>query len=233
MRAGDWQCFVMESENESGAEMAKLDDLDPTAIMSERKNGALDTLPKRWWQWVLLYPQVPVAVISALGGLLLGNIPQIIQFVTATRIGVPVAGVAYAQEQEQAWERNAKCHREIEHTKPNTDTNYAIDLLPCPSGDILVTLTPIQSPDRPRYKWIVTKDLFTQQARFSFTTAALAEDARAQPGAPSTVRVIDSTKQGGNIVRRLLLSDNTCIDETVDAFTGRRLDQKSAPCTRF
>jgi hypothetical protein len=233
MRAGDWQFFVMENENESGAEMAKLDDLDATAIMSERKNGALDTLPKRWWQWVLLYPQVPVAVISALGGLLLGNIPQIIQFVTATRIGVPVAGVAYAQEQAQAWERNAKCHREIEHTKPNTDTNYAIDLLPCPSGDILVTLTPIQSPDRPRYKWIVTKDLFTQQGRFSFTTAALAEDARAQPGAPSPVRVIDSTKQGGNIVRRLLLSDNTCIDETVDAFTGRRLDQKSAPCTRF
>jgi len=27
--------------------------------------------------------------------------------------------------------------------------------------------------------------------------------------------------------------ENTCVDESIDAYTGRRLDQKSAPCSKF
>ncbi len=34
-------------------------------------------------------------------------------------------------------------------------------------------------------------------------------------------------------VRRIQRSDNSCVDETIAAYTGRRLDQKQAPCMKF
>jgi len=40
-------------------------------------------------------------------------------------------------------------------------------------------------------------------------------------------------KDGHNIVRRLQLSDNTCIDEIIDPVRGRRVSSQRAPCTRF
>ena len=50
---------------------------------------------------------------------------------------------------------------------------------------------------------------------------------------PDSVRVVDIKKQGTSVVRRIQRSDNTCVDETIDAYTGRRLDQKQAPCSKF
>src|SRR5260370_22276236 len=96
---------------------------------------AMSELPQRWWQWLLMNPTMAIA--------LFGAVPQYYQWVTAFRMGVPSTAVNDAQEQLQAWERNLSCQhdRDVQSVKPSSKTNYGIELTPCPSGDILVTLT--------------------------------------------------------------------------------------------
>jgi hypothetical protein len=186
----------------------------------------MDGLPQRWWQWALMYPTVIVALIGA--------VPQYYQWAAAATMGLPIsANVRGAQEQEMAWERNVNCLRGIDHIKPGSSTNYAIDLVSCPSGDILITLTPLQSPDQQISKWIVTKNLFTRVAQQLFSIGALAQGAGTPPGGPTQVRILDTKKDGAVVTRRVQLSDNTCIDETIDAYTGRRIDRRQAPCSNF
>lgn len=190
----------------------------------------MDGSPQRWWQWVLMYPTIVIA--------LAGAIPQYRQWITAMLIGVPVSGdVADAQQQEKAWQRNVNCLNGISHMKPSSSTNYAIDLVSCPTGDILVTLTPLQNPDQQVSKWIITQALFTATAETAVPQAAphieLAQAAGPIPSAADPVRVLDIRKQGSTVTRRIQLSDNTCVDETIDAYTGRRLDQKPSACSKF
>jgi hypothetical protein len=190
----------------------------------------MDGSPQRWWQWVLMYP----TIVVALAGALAGAIPQYYQWISAAALGLPIFGnVGDAQQQERTWERNVGCLRGIDHIKPTSSTNYSIDLVSCPTGDILVTLTPLQNPDQQVSRWIITKVLFTQVADAAPARLELAQAAGTPAGSPDTERVLDIKKQGANVVRRVQRSDNTCVDETIDAYTGRRLEQKPAPCAKF
>jgi hypothetical protein len=129
------------------------------------------------------------------------------------------------------------CLNGIEHIKPTSSTAYSIDLVSCPTGDILVTLTPLQNPEQQISKWIITKALFTETAEAALPHSSprieLAQAAGPVPAAPDPVRVLDIRKQGASVIRRVQLSNNTCVDETIDAYTGRRLDQKPAACSKF
>jgi hypothetical protein len=187
----------------------------------------MDGTPQRWWQWVLMYP----TIILALGG----AIPQYYQWISAAALGLsPFADVGDAKQQERTWERNLTCLRSIDHIKPTSSTNYSIDLVSCPTGDILVTLTPLQNPDQQVSRWIVTKTLFTQVADASPPPRIeLAQVAAAPKENVDAARILDIRKQGADVVRRIQRPDNTCVDESIDAFTGRRLDQKPAPCSKF
>jgi hypothetical protein len=176
-----------------------------------------------------MYPTIAIA--------LAGAVPQYYQWVAAATMGLPLGGnVADAQEQAKAWGRNVGCLHDIDHIKPSARTNYSIEMLACPSGDILLTLTPLQNPDQPVNRWIVTRSLFTQVADSSSPNMTLAQGPTtrsAAAAAATSVRVVDVKTQGKIITRRIQLSDNTCIDETIDAYTGRRLSQTQAPCTKF
>jgi hypothetical protein len=186
----------------------------------------MDGSPQRWWQWVMMYP----TIVLALGG----AIPQYYQWISAVAIGLsPFGDVSGAQQQERTWERNVSCLRTIDHIKPTSSTNYSIDLVSCPTGDILLTLTPLQNPDQQVSKWIVTKTLFTQVADASPPHTELAQVAGTPAENPGSARVLDIKKEGSSVVRRIQRPDNTCVDESIDAYTGRRLDQKQAPCTKF
>jgi hypothetical protein len=186
----------------------------------------MDGSPQRWWQWMLMYPTIAIA--------LAGAIPQYYQWVAALAIGVsPFDDVGDARQQEKTWERNINCLRSIDHIKPTSSTNYSIDLVSCPSGDILVTLIPLQNPDQQVSRWIVTKTLFTQVADAAPAHLELAQAVVAPAQSPDPVRVLDIKKQGASVVRRIQRSDNSCVDESIDAYTGRRLAQQPAPCTKF
>ncbi len=187
----------------------------------------MSDVPKRWWQWLLMYPTLAVA--------LAGAIPQYYLWAQALIIGVSSADVNDAREQAKAWERNVDCLHDIDHIKPSAHTAYSIELVACPTGDILLTLTPLQNPDHPVSRWIVTKSLFTQVASQSTPATMTRAEGPATPSAAAAtpVRIVDIKTQGRYVIRRIQLSDNTCIDETIDSYTGRRLSQAPAPCTKF
>jgi hypothetical protein len=187
----------------------------------------MDGAPQRWWQWAFMYPTIVIALIGA--------VPQYSQWALAKWQGIPLTeNIKSAQEQETAWGRNIDCLRGIDHINPTASTNYRIDLTSCPSGDILVTLTPFQNPDHPVSRWIVTRNLFTQVADSWFSTGAWAQGAAGTPPAGAVQqRIVDTRKDGSVVTQRIQLSDNSCVDETIDAFTGRHVARKPAPCSKF
>jgi hypothetical protein len=187
----------------------------------------MDGTPQRWWQWMFMYPTIVIALAGAL--------PQYYQWISSAAAGLPVFGDSgEARQQAQAWDRNINCliGHGIDHIKPTSNTNYAIDLAPCPTGDILVTLTPLQNPDHGVTRWVITQSLLTQVADNSPRTMELAQ-VTTPAASPESVRIVDIKKQGANVVRRIQRADNTCVDETIDAYTGRHLDQKPTSCTKF
>jgi hypothetical protein len=184
----------------------------------------MSDLPKRWWQWLLMYPTLAIA--------LAGAVPQYYQWAEALVTGIPSAELNNAKEQAKAWERNVGCLHDIDHIKPSAHTNYSIDMVACPTGDILLTLTPLQNPDDPVSRWIVTRAFFTQIAATA-QAETQAENSAASSAAPVPVHIVDIKIQGRTVIRRILMSDNTCVDETIDSYTGRRLSQVPAPCTKF
>ena len=145
---------------------------------------------------MLMYPTLAVALVGA--------VPQYSSWVTAAAKGLPLLGDAkYArQESDKAWDRNLDCLTNIEHIKPNANTKYGIDLVPCPSGDILVTLTPLQSPGTHISRWIVTTDFFSDIAQFSLVGTATAQESStgspewrsSRPPSPAQARTVSGLK---------------------------------------
>jgi hypothetical protein len=205
---------------------------DRVAAIGREKENSTDVPRKSWWQWLLLHPTLPAALIPLIVALWAG-VPQLLQWKAARDLNVPTSELARTQEQKRAWETNREClQTEIQQVALRSPATYTISLQACPSGDILLALTPLHAPANPTYEWILTRKLLlTPQASFSFTTTARAQVAPPNSAAP--IRVIDVRTQGRNVVRRLQLANNACIDETVDTATGRRLSSNSAPCTRF
>jgi hypothetical protein len=191
--------------------------------------GVMDESPRKWWQWFLLYPTLIIAIIGA--------VPQFYQWARAATAGVPISGVFSGGtnkylETSEAYERNLACltGREITRVKPQTQTSYSIELVPCPSGDILITLRSLINQDLQKSDWIITKDLFPRITLRSMGTVAQATSAPPSGGA---VEIVDIKKQGSVLTKRVRLANNTCVDETVDTFTGRLLSRSAAPCSKF
>ena len=186
----------------------------------------MDGSPQRWWQWMLMYPTIVIALAGAL--------PQYYQWISAAALGLPFTDSGDARLQRSAWDRNITClvGHDIDHIKPTSHTNYAIDLTPCPTGDILVTLTPLQNPDQQVTRWVITQTILTKVADNARSNIELAQ-VTAPAASPNSVRILDIKQEGATVVRRIQRSDNTCVDETIDANTGRHLDQKPASCTKF
>ena len=180
--------------------------------------------PRQWWQWVLMYPTIIIALFAGL--------PQIYQWASRVALGLsPFANVDAAKAQEEAWQRNVDCLHGIDHVKPSSSTNYAIDLVSCPSGDILVTLTPLQKTEPADFPMDRDPGSVYPGSWSFFVQPALAQSP--QPSAVTPERMIDIKKQGATIIRRVQLSSGACVDETIDAYTGRRSSQKPAPCGKF
>ena len=57
--------------------------------------------PSKWWQWILIYPSLLIAV--------LGAIPTLIEAAKAYRYDVPIFTSAAAEKQVKLWERNIDC----------------------------------------------------------------------------------------------------------------------------
>ena len=191
------------------------------------KTSSHSPKPKRpWWQWILMYPTLAVAIVGA--------VPQYQQWVWALVRGIPLGSdVTELQDQDSAWQQNLDCLARIAHITPQSETPYAIDLLACPSGDILLTVKPINTSVQAVSRWIITNKLFQAPTRSAWIPSAFAQTPAPSPNTAQPERVIDVRKDGSQVIRRVQLSNGSCIDQVIDSYTGRHLGDKPAPCTKF
>jgi hypothetical protein len=165
---------------------------------------------------------------------LVAGVPQIYQWVSAVAMGLsPFGNVSDAQTQEKAWVRNVNCLHDINHIKPSASTDYSIDLVSCPSGDILITLTPLRNPNQQISRWIVTNDLFGEFAKSLLTIRTLAQNLGGRARRPHGRTHHRYQERGVNRHQADAAFRQHLCGRNVDAYTGRRLSQKPAPCTKF
>ena len=89
------------------------------------------TNPKKWYQWVLLYPTVALAV--------LGSIPTTFETIRSTRLDTKWGESSRAIEQHGMWQRNFNCTKDLSPVTVQNAASITISALVCPSGDILVS----------------------------------------------------------------------------------------------
>jgi hypothetical protein len=194
--------------------------------------------PNKWWQWVLLYPSLLIA--------LLGAVPSVREIERSFRLDVPFGQGSEAEKQLKLWQINFECLNRSPSFKPIiNDKDIEISSIVCATGDVLIVGKP---PDKPRQmKWVAWSEVVPQQGArtaaspFSVLQVAATSRDRADPGLKPKQGTID---QGANeqtqtvvcqrwidktrLLQRIKVADG-CFDQTVDAPRG--LVKKRRPTT--
>jgi hypothetical protein len=177
--------------------------------------------PRKWWQWLLLYPGLVIAV--------LGAIPTLVELRRSFTLDVPFGNGAEAEKQLRLWQVNFDCMNKLPVIRPiRNEQNIEVASVVCDTGDVLIVGT---LPDRSKQmKWVSWSDVIpapqTRLARYSLSKAA---DANAPPVDAAATVVCQRWLKKGVLLQRIGMRDG-CIDRTVNAPTGRVVGSRPAPC---
>lgn len=187
--------------------------------------------PKRWWEWILVYPALAVALISA------G--PQWIDKVKGYSLGV--ASASKAEREAKLWQKNASCLN-LNSNGYLSPSNVAVDATICKSGDILVRAVTPQS--REVYRWLPLDDVVpaAPQSTASLIPSAHAASLSTRLALPDRVdakssykvallQMVICTRSDGRYLKRRIQTPQGCVDEVIDTFTGAVVSRNPAPCT--
>jgi hypothetical protein len=192
-------------------------------------SGAKSSLPKRWWQQILLYPAFAVALVTA------G--PQWIDKLKGMRLGVKSA--ADSEKQAALWAKNASCAG-MPAKGFLSPRNVAVDATICDSGDILVRAVTPQNAEI--FKWLPLDDVVRTAGQGGLVPSAQAAtlSLRAQPAVGSTrprmiqvalLQTVLCTRMDGRFLHRRVSTPQGCFDEVIDTYTGALVSRNSVPCT--
>jgi hypothetical protein len=188
-----------------------------SAALPEASQHSKHGLPPPWWQWVLMYPTLAVAIIGA--------VPTYYEWVKP------------GEDQSQFWERNAACYQEAPTPQAViTKGNDRVEVTVCPTGDVLIKVTPSNTAE-PVYQWIGHETLTKKIANSLLPglQEALAEE-RQRPGerlVPSGSRVICQRREANGLILRIIaLANGQCRQEMIHPSTGKVVKSGSAPCNR-
>ncbi|MEO0912704.1 MAG: hypothetical protein AAFY59_06925 [Pseudomonadota bacterium] len=182
--------------------------------------------PKTWWQWLLVYPTLVVAVISAA--------PLWKDLAFAFWYDTDVAQTDLYRKQAEFWSTHQECTASSFQWVENPE-KVKVDATICGNGNIFVR---IRTPDnRTVSQGIYIDDLIKAAEAASgisdlpqFWGAAYAAAPGEAAGAPretpwprvaqnAQVECQSPASDGRHVVRRIRVADE-CFDETVDTFTG-------------
>jgi hypothetical protein len=187
--------------------------------------AALEKKSLTWWQWILMYPTLLVAIS--------GSIPTLINVFYSIKLDVPVDEVQIAREQNKLWTKNFECARTSPIYWSEVDERgIKIGVTVCPSKDVLVA---VNGKIQPSYRWIGFNTFDqTQQIANLFMPAAIASEL------PSPIHLVQSNEKhivlcqkklsNTRILRRIKKQDGQCFDQTIDTATGKVIKEVSAQC---
>jgi hypothetical protein len=174
----------------------------------------------RWWQWVLLYPALAVALVSA--------VPTWIDHVQAMRIGVDRRNLAQAQEQNKLWQVNLECARVQEIQRIKTARNMEIGAQVCPSGDVLLLLKRPEA-EQPTFRWVSARTL-EQEARVSLVTPAYADEREVPRTTTIAQSVVNQRWLRPGVLKQRVRGANGCADLVINTYTGSVTSRMPVSC---
>jgi hypothetical protein len=178
-----------------------------------------------WWQWILMYPTLFIAIS--------GSIPTLMNIFYSVKLDVPFDEVQIAREQNNLWNKNFECARTSPiYWSEVDDKGIKIGVTACPSKDVLVA---VNGKIQPSYRWIGFNTFNqTQQMANWLTPAAIATDF------PSPIHLAQSNEEytvlcqkklsDTRILRRVKKPNGQCFDQTIDTATGKVIKEVSVKC---
>lgn len=210
-----------------------------------RAEPASPLTPKAWWQWIILYPTLAVAVVGA--------VPTFVELARSVSAGVPFGKSAQAKEQQDLWAKNLKC-TEANYDGLTNQVNVYVDATICKSGDVLVRYVGPRD-DQKSYRWVPVETFDKQKVAYNLIPSAHAQSTGNSSQRPREVLVCQWQPEPGIVVRRFRIEPAgsqppnsnpnlpnreqrfVCVDETVRASSGtvstrREVDCHAPPCER-
>jgi hypothetical protein len=201
---------------------------------SKPKKPAPEHKHAHWWERLLLYPTLAVALVTA------G--PEWINQVRVTVQGLKVTPKE-ADQQNQLWRKNLACSA-APFAWFNSISNVKVDTTTCDSGDVLVrAMTPGNGTF---FKWVALDDVIKGN---SGDGGGLGSPAHAATLPPVVEHAAEANSQPlfhlaqfqANVIcqhfvdqRHILRRVSTpqgCFDEIIDTFNGQVVSRNPAPCT--
>ena len=183
---------------------------------------------KRWWQWLIMYPTLLIAIAGA--------IPTALSYYKSWKIGVPVDKTQIALEQNKLWQKNYECSRS-EFISIKNHYNIEVGTIICLSGDILIK---VQPPDtKPIFWWVGLKTFKSDnqaaainlwlignaQAKEQITPIVVAQN--------NSVVLCQKWLNDGRLLRRVEIQGTGCFDEIVNTYTGQIEKRDKVPCNQY
>ncbi len=194
------------------------------------------SVPSRWWQWFFLYPTFGVALI--------GYLPNVVERIsTALQQGAFTSFFSGDEDLRQfkLFSRNRACWTAADPEFKAVDVKgYQVGVTPCKeTGDLWVRLTDLKDPDPDTatdYIWIDRAEFLKRKTATSWlpspvATALAASALTPQEVAQLPVRLLCQYANNEFLIRRFVLSNNACADESISNVTGKRVKMTPAPCT--
>ena len=190
--------------------------------------GATDPkpTPKKWWQWLLLYP--------ALGISLLGAVPTYMEAARSFQLGVPFGRSFDATEQNKLWQENFQCTQKATFNTITNKHNVEIGAAVCESGDVLLRGRRPEW-DRPQLRWVSWDELVVGSAKTEaailnfFGTAYASERGNF---IPTQARVMCQRWVGNGLLLQRVATPSGCFDQVVNTFSGWIVSNRPAPCNQ-
>ncbi|MDB3967230.1 hypothetical protein N9399_05710 [Porticoccaceae bacterium] len=202
--------------------------------------------PKKWWQWILVYPTFVIALVGA--------VPTFKELYDSKARDVDFGTSKIAEMRNEMWRKNMTCGMAPMDPLIN-DFNVAVDATICKSGDVLIRVT---TPAKKQFfEWVSIDAIFSANVSNTadinlfagLVSSAIADSYTgagdwAEAGSdsePASQPEIIAQYYGPVVlcqhwinnalfVRRVSYPQQGCFDETINTFTGQVVNVAPAPC---
>ena len=180
--------------------------------------------PRRWWQWVLVYPTLAVSM--------LGSMPTITHWYHSREIpdDVPIQSRLEAKAQHDFWEANFECTSKATFETVINPENTQVSAIVCPSGDVLVKVKrPGSASEISRWIGVQSVQERKRSAANLIMSDAIAAGERIVLAQATSV-VCQRWLNNGRLLRRVRDGSGHCFDEVINTYTGALESRLPARC---
>lgn len=182
--------------------------------------------PRKWWQWLLIYPGIAVSV--------LGSVPTYTEAVKSYSLGVAFGRSFDAKEQNRLWQENFDCAQKATFATITTKHKVEIGSAVCESGDVLLRGKRPEW-DKPQLRWMSWTEVAspgqpdTKKSGWLFELLGTAHAAGAEL-LLAQASVICQRWVGNGLLLQRIGTPTGCFDQVINTYNGLVVSSRPAPC---